>query len=307
MRAAATRFHAIFEKGQENLQKLCWNGEYFEQKLDDYRQRKGEVGPGCMSDQLIGQWWAHQLGLGYLLPRERVQSALQAVFRHNWKSDLTGWKHVPRAFAGAGDKGLIICTWPKGGRPDHVMLYSDEVWTGIEYQVAAHMIYEGMVEEGLAIIKGARDRYDGISRPPIPRNPWNEIECGGHYARAMSSWSILLALSGYEYDGPARVLRFAPRLTPEKFKAFFCGPEGWGSLEQIRNEQEQRSSVTVVEGRLAISQLVLAVAKPPKSARVTLGRGSTRGDDPDPGGCGTDHVQGAADRASGSTLSVALS
>ena len=146
--ATADRFHAIFQKGQENLQKLCWNGEYFEQKLDDYRSRKGEVGPGCMSDQLIGQWWAHQLGLGYLLPRERIQSALRAIFRHNWKPDLTGWKHDPRAFAGAGDKGLIICTWPRGGRPDHVMLYSDEVWTGIEYQVAAHMIYEGMVEEG---------------------------------------------------------------------------------------------------------------------------------------------------------------
>jgi uncharacterized protein (DUF608 family) len=268
---AATRFHAIFEKGQENLQRLCWNGEYFEQKLDDYQQRKGEVGPGCMSDQLIAQWWAHQLGLGYLLPRQRVQSALQAIFRYNWKPDLTGWKHSPRAFAGEGDKGLIICTWPKGGRPDHVMLYSDEVWTGIEYQVAAHLIYEGMLEEGLAIIKGARDRYDGVNRPPIPRNPWNEIECGGHYARAMSSWSILLALSGYEYDGPARVLRFTPRITPEKFKAFFCGPEGWGSLQQTRDETGQRNTITVVEGRLPLAALVLSAKEPPKTVRVSSG------------------------------------
>lgn len=133
------------------------------------------------------------------------------------------------------------------------------------------MIYEGMVEEGLAIIKGARDRYDGINRPPIPCNPWNEIECGGHYARAMSSWSILLALSGYEYDGPARVLRFAPRLKPERFKAFFCGPEGWGSVQQTRDENGQRSTIAVVEGRLAVSQLLLAAQGPPKTARVTLG------------------------------------
>ena len=115
------------------------------------------------------------------------------------------------------------------------MLYSDEVWTGIEYQVAAHMIYEGMIEEALAIVKGARDRYDGVPRPPIARNPWNEIECGGHYARAMSSWSLLLAASGYEYDGPARSLRFTPRLTPANFKSFFSGPEGWGSLRQVRD------------------------------------------------------------------------
>ena len=114
---------------------------------------------------------------------------------------------MPRAFAGDKDKGLLICTWPKGGRPPAVMLYSDEVWTGIEYQVAAHMIYEGLIEEGFAIVKAARDRYDGIPRPPIGRNPWNEIECGGHYARAMSSlvaarWRSRVA----DYDGPAGTL-----------------------------------------------------------------------------------------------------
>ena len=124
-----------------------------------------------MADQLIGQWWAHQLGLGYILPKEKVVAALRSVFKYNFKSDLTGWRHSPRAFAGTKDKGLIICTWPKGGRPERVMLYSDEVWTGIEYQVAAHLIYEGLLEEGLALVKAARDRYDGIPRPPIGRNP----------------------------------------------------------------------------------------------------------------------------------------
>lgn len=268
--ATADRFHAIFVKGGENLEKLCWNGEYYEQKLDDYMTRPGEVGPGCMSDQLIGQWWAHQLGLGYLLPRDRVKSALAAVFRSNWKPDLTGWKHTPRAFAGDGDKGLIICTWPRGGRPPHVMLYSDEVWTGIEYQVAAHMIYEGMIEEALAIVKSVRDRYDGAPRAPIPRNPWNEIECGGHYARAMSSWSLLLALSGYEYDGPAGVLRFAPSVTPDSFRSFFCGPEGWGSLAQSRGAGGQRASIAVVSGRLPISRLRLVASGAVQNAKVTI-------------------------------------
>jgi uncharacterized protein (DUF608 family) len=269
--ATADRFHAVFLKGQENLLKLCWNGEYFEQKLDDYLKRPGEVGPGCMADQLIGQWWAHQLGLGYLLPKERVQAALRSVFKYNWMPDLTGWKHAPRAFAGAKDKGLIICTWPKGGRPAKVMLYSDEVWTGIEYQVAAHMIYEGLIEEGFAIVKGARDRYDGVPRPPMGRNPWNEIECGGHYARAMSSWSLLLAASGYEYDGPAKALRFAPHVTPENFKAFFCGPEGWGSLRQSRDGATQRNEVAVVEGQLGVAQVRLVPGGQAQKVAVTLG------------------------------------
>lgn len=269
-KATADRFHAVFEKGSKYLVDHCWNGEYFQQELPDYMDRPGEVGPGCMADQLIGQWWAHQLGLGYILPKDKVVQALRSVFRYNWKTDLTGWKHMPRAFAGAKDKGLIIVTWPKGGRPGHVMLYSDEVWTGIEYQVASHMIYEGLIEEGYAIVKGARDRYDGVPRAPIPRNPWNEIECGGHYARAMSSWTLLLAASGYEYDGPARSLRFTPRVTPENFKAFFCGPEGWGKLLQRREGGAQRNGVAVAEGTLSVASLRLGPAAKVAAARVSL-------------------------------------
>ncbi len=266
----ARRFREVFEKGRARLVEVCWDGEYFRQELPGYERMPGEVGPGCMADQLIGQWWAHQLGLGYILPEDKVKSALRAVFRHNWMSDLTGWKHSPRAFAGDKDKGLMIVTWPKGGRPPHVMLYSDEVWTGIEYQVAAHLIYEGMVEEGLAIVKGARDRYDGVPRPPLPRNPWNEIECGGHYARAMSSWSLLLAASGFEYDGPAKSLRIAPRVTHEDFRSFFCGPSGWGTLAQHRRRTIQEDTIRVAHGGVAIATLTLVAPGTGTTAAVTL-------------------------------------
>ncbi len=256
----ADRFRAIFQQGQKNLVKLCWNGEYFQQHLPDYLEREGEVGPGCMSDQLLGQWWAHQIGLGYILPQDLVKTALRSIFRYNFKSDLTGWPHAPRAFAGNKDKGLIVCTWPKGGRPAKVMLYSDEVWTGIEYQVAAHMIYEGLLEEGFTLVKAARDRYDGIPRPPITRNPWNEQECGGHYVRAMSSWSLLLALSGFECDGPAGVLRFSPRYRPHDFRSFFIGPQGWGSFAQKLENGIQEVTLTVKSGSLFIKTIDLAVA-----------------------------------------------
>ena len=268
--ATADRFHSVFEKGQRKLIELCWNGEYFQQNLPGYEKRQGEVGPGCMADQLIGQWWAHQLGLGYILPKENVVAALRSVFKYNFKSDLTGWRHNPRAFAGARDKGLIICTWPKGGRPERVMLYSDEVWTGIEYQVAAHLLYEGLAEEGLAIVKAARDRYDGVPRPPIGRNPWNEIECGGHYARALSSWSLLLALSGWEYDGPRQTLQLGPRLTPENFKGFWCGPEGWGLLTQQADGARQKVNLEVKSGRLPLTTLGLALIGNLRPAKATV-------------------------------------
>lgn len=267
----AAHFHSIFESGQKRLVDLCWNGEYFEQRLADYMKRSGEYGPGCLSDQLLGQWWAHQLGLGYLLPEKLVKTALKSVFKYNWLPDFSNFHHNWRKFAGGIDKGLLICSWPKGGRPANSIPYVDEVWTGVEYQVAAHMLYEGMFEEGLAIVKGARDRYDGAPRDPMPRNPWNEIECGGHYARAMSSWSILTALSGFRYDGIEANLFLTPRHTPENFKSLFTGPEGWGSVRQVRSPKLQRNEIALVEGTLKLSTIHLEVRPEVTAARVSIG------------------------------------
>lgn len=267
----AQRFRAVFEAGRTNLDAQCWNGEYYQQNLPGYLTREGEYGPGCLADQLLGQWWAHQLDLGYLLPKEHVQSALRALYKYNWRTDFTNFQHNWRHFAGGNDKGLLICTWPKGGRPANTIPYVDEVWTGVEYQVAAHMLYEGLVDEGFAIVKGARERYDGIPRPPIPRSPWSEIECGGHYARAMSSWSLLLALSGFQYDSAAQTLRFQPLENPAIFKSFFTGPEGWGSLGQTRRGATQQTQVQIIAGQIAVTRLHLAAAGRETKAKVTLG------------------------------------
>ena len=82
----------------------------------------------------------------------------------------------------ADEAGLLLCTWPEGGMPFYPFVYSDEVWTGIEYQVASHLAFEGLEEEARAVLRGIRQRYDGVRR-----NPWNEFECGSHYARALAS------------------------------------------------------------------------------------------------------------------------
>ena len=101
---------------------------------------------------------------------------------------------------------------------------------GFEYQVAGHMIWEGMVQEGLAVTRAVHDRYHASRR-----NPWNEVECGDHYARSMASYGVFLAACGYEYHGPKGRLGFAPRLTPDKFKAAFTTAEGWGTFTQQRD------------------------------------------------------------------------
>ena len=102
-------------------------------------------------------------------------------------------------------------------------MYSDEVWTGIEYQVATHLIYEGFIEEAMEIVHGIRNRYNGKRR-----SPYNEIECGNHYARSMAAWGLLIALSGYEYDMTENKIKFSPRVQEEDFACFYSNGKSWG-------------------------------------------------------------------------------
>ena len=139
---------------------------------------------------------------------------------------------VQRTYALNDEHGLLLCSWPHGGRPKLPFIYSDEVWTGIEYQVAATLIYEGFVDEGLTIVKAVRDRHDGYRR-----NPWNEVECGHHYARSMASYGLLTALSGFKYDMCKGEVTFDPRINKDNFSAFFCTGKAWGI--QAENEDGQ--------------------------------------------------------------------
>src|SRR4029453_5221615 len=209
-----------------------------------------QYGDGCLSDQMLGQWFAAVVGLGYLLPREHVRETLLSIYRHNFKHNFMNHANTQRIYALNDEKGLLLCSWPRGNRPALPFVYSDEVWTGIEYQVAAHLIYEGMVSEGLAITKAVRDRYDGQRR-----NPWNEGECGTHYARALSSWWLLTALSGYRYSGPDARLAFAPRVNAGNFRCFFTTGSGWGTYRQTLARQEAKTSVELTPGTLKLKEL----------------------------------------------------
>ena len=243
--AFANRCRTIFERGKENLVKECWNGEYFQQSFPDYMKRGGNYGPGCLSDQLIGQWWAHQLGLGYVLPRELVVKALRAVFKHNFLPDHTNFKHTWRKFACGRDKGLLICTWPKGGRPPETIPYVDEVWTGVEHQVAAHMIRRRDDRlEGFAIIKGARDRYDGLPRradapESLERDRVRRALRDGRCLRGVE-FRRLFPDSTTTGSRSRCNLRRATRRTTSG--VFFTGPECYGTLTQTRAPTGQRNS-----------------------------------------------------------------
>lgn len=267
---AAAEYRRLFEAGKKWTDANLFNGEYYIQQVVGRQKeevaealRLGEgaadptkpdyqMGVACLADQLLGQYMAHVTDLGYLVDPANVHKALKSVFRHNFRTDLLDHEAVQRIYAVNDDAGLLIATYPSGNRPEIPFPYFAEVWTGIEYQVAAHLVYEGMIQEGLAIVEAVRRRHDGERR-----NPWNEPECGHHYARAMSSWAVLLAFNGFHYSGPEKKLIIAPHMPGPSLQSFWTLPSGWGSFTHASSTATQRVEIRPAEGKLTLSSLAL--------------------------------------------------
>jgi len=273
--ATAAQYKHICDLGVKNFESM-WNGSFYVQKMpaaesirsmppydnDDWKSRvihdgelKYQFGAGCLSDQMLGQWFADVVNLDIGLDAKRIEAALQSIFRHNFKNDF--WTHIntQRIYAVNDEKGLLLCSWPNGGRPSLPFVYADEVWTGVEYQVAAHLIYRGRVDEGLTMVKAISDRYDGARR-----NPWNQIEWGNHYARAMASYALLLALSGFYYSAVERTVGFSPKMNREKFNCFFAAGSAWGRFTQQQSSGKVEADLEVLNGAIVLKRMFVGNA-----------------------------------------------
>jgi non-lysosomal glucosylceramidase len=263
------RYDSIAAVGAANTVKRLWNGEYFIQDVDLREHPNSQYAQGCLSDQLLGQTWAWLDHLGNVYPKDKLHQTLESIWKYNWAPDVATQNriHPPeRTYADFGEPGLLVCTWPRSPHMgDKGVRYRDEVWTGSEYQVATSMIYDNMLDEGLSVVKAINDRYS-----PAKHNPWNEIECGDHYARAMASWGVMLALEDYYYNGPAKIMGFAPKLQPGHFLGFFTTADAWGNISQERQAGSQVNKIAVTYGTLSLLQLNLTVQTMP--AQVTLSR-----------------------------------
>ena len=266
---AADLYKQIYEAGTKTTMDRLWNGKYFIQDADEKEYPRFQYGQGCLSDQLFGQTWADLLRLGDLYPADAIDKTYNSIWLYNWTNDVKAQSeaHLPeRYYAHAGEPGLFICTWPYSKHPgEDGVRYRDEVWTGIEYQVATGMIFREKMDKAMAMVKAVHSRYDGVKH-----NPWNEIECGDHYARAMASWGVLSAIQDYWYDGPQGVISFAPRIKPDNYKGFFTSAEGWGNITQTIAGGKQSSGIDLKYGRLTLQKVLLSSEKDPSSASVTL-------------------------------------
>ncbi len=268
----ARRCRKIADQGKQSILEL-YNGEYFYQIEDPKHYDAIGIGKGCYIDQVFGQSWAFQVGLGRLFDEQKARNALRALWKYNFVPDVGPFRNQfkrGRWYAMAGDAGLLMCTWPKGGlREDFKQhwqyMYFNECMSGFEWQVAAHMIWEGMVTEGLAIGRAIHDRYSAALR-----NPYNEIECSDHYARAMASYGAFTAACGFEHHGPKGALAFAPRIHPGNFRAAFTTAEGWGSFRQKVTAAKQIERIELKYGTLKLNELQFEITASPETRKVRV-------------------------------------
>ncbi|WP_316814507.1 GH116 family glycosyl-hydrolase [Pedobacter nyackensis] len=250
------------KKGKANMDKELFNGEYYIHRPDKAsgRQKLGSYNT-CHIDQVYGQAWTFQVGMPRINDKTQTLAALKALWKYNFTMDVGPYikTHLNgRPYALAGEGGMVMNTnpgneqKPYGDNVGWQLGYFHECMSGFEHQVAAHMMAEGMVNESLVLTRVINDRYHGAKR-----NPFNEIECSDHYARAMASYGTFLNACGYEYHGPRKYLSFSPKVSPERFKGAYTTAEAWGSYEQAQSASGQESKLSVAYGTLQLLTLAL--------------------------------------------------
>lgn len=273
-----SRYKELYAKGKKYIESELYDGEFFIQKIQwtglnapdpvnaqsfstKYTEEALEVlkkegpkyqyGKGCLSDGILGGWIARMCGLADPVDAAKTKSHLLAVYKYNLKKDLSDHANPQRpSYALGSEGGLLLCSWPKGGKLFLPFVYSDEVWTGIEYQAASHLMLMGQVEEGLEIVRTCRDRYDGRIR-----NPFNEYECGHWYARAMSSYGCLEGLTGVRYDAVDKTLYIDSKVGD--FTSFISTETGFGTVSLKRG----KPSVNIVYGTIPFNKVMVSGQK----------------------------------------------
>jgi hypothetical protein len=286
--AFAAECRRLFTSGRSWIDQNLFNGQYYVQKIrgiplqqiapqlrstggaEDPEHPDFQLGEGCLADQLIGQYLADVAGLGPLLAPANIRKTIASIYKYNHRNRLDEHDSVQRIYALNDEAAVLICDYGKTTRPKIPFPYYAEAWTGIEYLFASQLVYAGMVSEGVRCFEEVRRRYDGERR-----NPWDEPECGHHYARAMSAWSGILALSGFQYRGPEKSIIAVPKMRAENFSSFWSTGTGWGSFSQSSNIGRTKFSLVLLWGKLPCQTVELAADVPAGSkSSASIGRRS---------------------------------
>ena len=277
----AAECRRLFDSGSRWIDANLFNGHYYVQQIhgiprdriapqlrstggaEDPEHPDFQLGEGCLAAQLIGQYLADIAGLGPLLAPDNIRTTLASILRYNYRSNLERHDSVQRVYALNDEAAVLVCDYGPAKRPSIPFPYYAESWTGIEYLFATQLLFSGKIDEGVRCYEDVRRRYDGERR-----NPWDEFECGHHYARAMSAWSGILALSGFRYRGDEDRVVVAPRLPGPDIRSFWSTATGWGMFSQSVRDGRTRFALSVIEGKLPCHAVELVVATPPGAKSV---------------------------------------
>jgi len=269
--AFADQCRRLFASGSKWIDANLFNGQYYIQKIrgiprdkiattlrssggaEDPEHPDFQLGEGCLADQLIGQYLADIAGLGPLLDPAHIRTTLSSILKYNYRSSLARHDSVQRIYTLNDEAAVLICDYGKGARPRIPFPYYAEAWTGIEYLFATQLLFAGITREGVQTYENVRRRFDGERR-----NPWDEPECGHHYARAMSAWSGVVALSGFRYQGQEKSVIAVPRVRAGNFSSFWSTGAGWGTFSLSSAGGRTRFTLTVLAGKLPCRSVELA-------------------------------------------------
>ncbi len=265
--AFADTCRSLFERGSRWIDGNLFNGEYYEHHIRPPKDKSAvapallvgmgakdlsnpdyQLGAGCLVDQLVGQYTAHVCGLGYLVEPDHVRKTLASIMQYNYRESLYDHFNCMRSFAMGDESALLMASYPKD-RPENPFPYFSEVMTGFEYTAAVGMLQEGQIDEGLKCIANIRDRYDGLKR-----SPFDEAECGHHYARAMASWAAVPALTGFHYSGVDKAMTFAKK----EGTHFWSNGNAWGSCTVERAGDASKVTLAVMKGQLDLTEFRLS-------------------------------------------------
>jgi len=232
----ANSWKAKLSQASGSFDRMLFNGNYYSLWVDN--PLRDEL---CMTDQLSGEWFTHLIGLPSSLSADNLQRAITSIFRNNFNPQF----------------GLHNATAPRGG-PDLLTLNNLQaggVWSGIEFAFASLLIDHGHYSDGVRIVEATNRRYLRAGQP------FNHVECGGHYSRAMSSWTTMLAAAGFRPDVPNRSLTLMPA-APGDFRIPWITASGFGTLSRT----DQLLSLACAQGQLEL--MGLRLHHQPRSIRL---------------------------------------
>jgi uncharacterized protein (DUF608 family) len=221
----AERWSKLLINASANFDKLLFNGEYYSLWVDG--RTRDEL---CMTDQVSGEWFSGLIGLPRTISRQNLNRAIDSVFKYNFNPEF----------------GLHNASGPKGGAGLLALnnLQAGGLWTGIEFAFASFLMDHGSYSDGVRIVEAIHRRYLRAGRP------WNHVECGGHYSRAMSSWSTLLAATGFKPDLPNGSLEITPRV-PGDFYAPWVTAAAYGTIRRAG----KTLSMKCISGKLELKRI----------------------------------------------------